>query len=62
MSKPKDIINTIYHAAILSSLTVDYSMIGTNIIKFDVGDPSRDDETKFKLVIQLSLSVVTRDG
>lgn len=61
MPKPKDIINTIYHAAVLSGLTVGYSMIGKKMIKFDVGDPSRDYEAIFKLVIPVSLSVITRD-
>ena len=61
MSKPKDIINIIYHAAVLLSLTVGYSMIGKKFIKIDVGDPSKDYETIFKLVIPVSLSVVTRD-
>ena len=63
MPKPNDIINTIYHAAVLSGLTVGYSMIDKKFIKFDVGEPSRDYETIFKLVIPLTLSVtvVTRD-
>ena len=61
MPKPKDIINAIYHAAVLSGLTVGYSMIGKKFIKFDVVDPSRDYETIFKLVIPVSLLVVTRD-
>ena len=61
MPKPKNIINPIYYAAVLSGLTVGYSMIGKKFIKFDVEDPSRDYETIFKLVIPVSLSVVTRD-
>ena len=36
-------------------------MIGKEFIKFDVRDPSRDYKTIFKLVIPVSLSVVTRD-
>ncbi len=59
--KPKDIVNTIYHAGVLSGLTVGYSMLGKKFIKFDVGDPSRDYETVFKLVIPVTLAVVTRD-
>ena len=61
MSKPKDIINTTYHIVVLSGLSVGYSMIGKKIIKIDVGDPSRDYKTIFKLVIPVSLSVVTTD-
>jgi len=59
--KPKDLVNTIYHASVLSGLTVGYSMIGKKFIKFDVGDPSRDYETIFKLVIPVTIAVVTRD-
>ena len=58
--KPKDFY-TIYHVAVLSGLTVGYSMIGKNIIKFDAGDPSRDYAAIFKLVIPGSLSVIARD-
>ena len=61
MPKPRDNINTIYHVAVLSGLTVGYSMIGKIFFKFDVGNPSTDYETIFKLVIPASLSVVTRD-
>ena len=61
MPKPKDIISTIYHAAVFSGLTAGYSMIGKKFIKFDVGDPSRYYETIIKLVIPVSSSVVTRD-
>ena len=45
----------------LSGLTVGYSMIGKQIIKFDVWDPSRDYKAIFKLIIPVSLSVVTKD-
>ena len=61
MPKPKDIINTIYHAAVLSGLNVGYLMIGEKFIKFDVGNPFRDYETIFKLVILVSPSVVIKD-
>lgn len=57
----KELVNTIYHASILSALTVGYSMIAKKFIKFDVGDPSRDYETVFKLVIPVAIAVVTRD-
>ena len=35
--KPKDIINTIYHAAVLSGLTVGYSMISKNLLNSMLG-------------------------
>lgn len=59
--KPKDVVNTIYHAAILSGLTVGYSMLGKKFIKFDVGDPSKEYEAIIKLTVPVSLAVVTKD-
>ena len=59
--KPKDIVNTVYHAAVLSGLTVAYSMLGSKMIKFDVGDPSKNTMTMLKLIVPVSLSVITRD-
>ena len=61
MPKPKDFINTVYHAAVLSGLTVGYSMLGKKFIKLDVGDPSKNYESMFKLVIPVTLAVITRD-
>jgi hypothetical protein len=58
---PKDIINTVYHAAVLSAITVGYSMIGKKFVKFDVGDPSKEYETVLKLIVPVSLAVVTKD-
>ena len=45
----------------MSGLTVGYSMNGKKFIKFDVGDPSRDYEAIFKLVMPVSLSIATRE-
>ncbi len=61
MPKPKDLINTVYHAAVLSGLTVEYSMLGNKIIKFDVGDPSKNTMSMLKLIVPVTLSVITRD-
>jgi hypothetical protein len=58
---PKDIVNTLYHSAVLSGLTVGYSMVAKKFMKFDVGDPSKDYESILKLVVPVTLSVVTRD-
>ena len=50
MSTPyptKDVVNTVYHSAIITGLAVGYSMIGKKIIKLNVGDPSRPNITEF---------------
>ena len=59
--KPKDLINTIYHASVLSGLTVGFSMLGNKIIKFDIGDPSKNTMTMLKLIVPVTLSVIARD-
>jgi len=61
MPKPKDLANTVYHAAVLSGLTVVYSMLGSKIIKFDVGDPSKNTMTMLKLIVPVTLAVISRD-
>ena len=64
MSTPptKDIINTLYHSAVVTSLAVGYSMIGKKLVKLDVGDPSKPDLQDFiKLTLVITLSVASRD-
>jgi len=64
MSTPptKDIINTLYHSAIITGLAVAYSMVGKKLIKMDVGDPSKPDLQDFiKLTAVVTLSVASRD-
>jgi len=65
MSTPyptKDVVNTVYHSAIITGLAVGYSMIGKKMIKLSVGDPARPDLTKFiKLSIVITLSLFTKD-
>lgn len=59
--KPYDVANTLYHGAILSVLAGGYSMVGRKLIKFDVGDPSKDYEAMLKLAVPIMLATVTRD-
>jgi hypothetical protein len=59
--KPYDVANTVYHAAVLSGLTGLYTMVGKKIIKFDIGDPSKDFEAILKLTIPILLATATRD-
>ena len=62
MAQSKDIINTLYHSAIVTSLAVGYSMIGKQLIKLDVGDPAKPDFSDFiKLTAVITLSVATKD-
>lgn len=59
--KPYDVANTIYHAAVLAGLTGVYAMVGKKLIKFDIGDPSKDFEAILKLTIPILLATATRD-
>ena len=62
MSKPKDIKNIICYAAVLLSLSEGYSLIGKKLLKFFVGNPSRDYETiLINLVMPVSLSAISWD-
>ena len=64
MSYPptKDIINTLYHSAVITGLALAYSVIGKKMIKLDVGDPAKPDVTDFlKLTAVITLSVATKD-
>lgn len=59
--KPYDVANTLYHAAVLAGLAGVYSMIGKKLIKFDIGDPSKDYEAILKLTVPIVLATATRD-
>ena len=59
--KPYDVANTLYHAAVLAGLAGVYSMIGQKLIKFDIGDPSKDYEAILKLTVPIVLATATRD-
>ncbi len=58
----KNIANLLYHSAVLSGLTVGYSMLGKKLLRFDVGDPSKADLSEaLKLTVAVSLAIVTKD-
>ena len=62
MVPSKDLINTFYHSAIVTSLAIGYSMIGKKLIKLDVGDPAKQDLSDFvKLTAVITLSVASKD-
>jgi hypothetical protein len=58
----KDVANTIYHSAVITTLAVGYAMIGRKLVKLDVGDPAIPDLTEaLKLTIVVTLATATRD-
>ena len=58
----EDIGNIIYHSAVLSGLTVRYSMLLKKIVKIDVGDPSKANlEELAKIIVVVSLTETTRE-
>jgi energy-converting hydrogenase Eha subunit G len=62
MPPTKNIINTLYHSAILTGFAIAYSVIGKKLIKLDVGDPAKPDLFDFvKLTTVITLSVATSD-
>ena len=58
----KSIANLFYHAAVLSGLTVAYSMLGKKLLKFNVGSPSNADLTdSIKLAAAVSAAMISKD-
>ena len=58
----KNIANLLYHSAVLSGLTVGYSMLGKKLLRFNVGSPSNADLTDaLKLSAAVSAAMVTKD-
>ena len=58
----KDIVNTLYHLAIITGMAVAHSVIGKKLIKLNVGDPAKPGLTDFiKLTAIISLSVASKD-
>ena len=59
----KDIVNTIYHSTLTTTIAVGFAVLGRKLIKLDVGDPSRPnlmDMVKLSLVI--TAGEFTKDG
>ena len=58
----KNIGNLIYHSALLSGLTVGYSMLLKRLVKIDVGDLSEANlEELAKIIVVVSLAETTRE-
>ena len=58
----KNIMNTIYHAAVISGLSVGYSMISKRLLKMKVADLDKlNVEDSVKLVAVISASIATKD-
>ena len=58
----KNIMNTIYHASVISGLSVGYSMIGKNLMKMKVADLDKlNVEDSVKLAAVISASIATKD-
>ena len=58
----KNIMNTIYHAAVISGLSVGYSMISKRLLKMKVADLDKlNVEDSVKLVAVVSASIATKD-
>ena len=58
----KNIINTIYHAAVIGGLSVGYSMISKRLLKMKVADLDKlNIEDSVKLVAVISASIATKE-
>lgn len=58
----KNIINSIYHAAVISGLSIGYSMISKRLLKMKVVDLDKlNVEDSVKLVAVISASIATKD-
>lgn len=58
----KNIMNTVYHAAVISGLSVGYSMISKRLMKMKVADLDKlNVEDSVKLVAVISASIATKD-
>ena len=57
----KNLANTVYHAAVLSALTVGFGMAAQKLIKSNIGDPSKANLTEaVKLTAAVSLAIVSK--
>ena len=59
----KDILNTIYHSAITTTLAIAYAVMGRKLIKLDVGDPAKPNLTDMvKLTMIITAGDLTKDA
>lgn len=62
MSDTKNLMNLVYHSAVISGLAVAYSMLAKNLLKMKSADLSRlDFEDSAKLVAVVTASIATKD-
>jgi len=58
----KTIANLIYHSAVISGLSIGYTMLAKSLVKIKPADLGKIDvEDGFKLVAVITASVATRD-
>ena len=58
----KNIGNLVYHASVLSALTVGYGIVMKKFLKIDIGDPSRAGVQDWvKLALTISAAEGTRE-
>ena len=57
----KNIGNTVYHAAVLSGLTVRYGIAAKKLLKSNIGDPSKPDMMEaIKLTSAVTAAIITK--
>jgi hypothetical protein len=62
MADTKNIMNIVYHSAVLSGLAVAYTMLGRSLIKIRPADLGKlDFEDGAKLVTVITASIATKD-
>ena len=58
----KNIMNSIYHAAVISGLSIGYCMISKRLLKMKVADLDKlNVEDSVKLIAVISASIATKD-
>jgi len=59
----KDVVNTLYHSALTTTLAVGYSILGRKLFKLDVGDPARPNLIDLvKLTLVMTAGEITKEG
>lgn len=62
MNSEKNVVNLIYHSAVIGGLSVGYSMLGKSLFKMKAADLGKlDFEDSAKLIGIITLSIATRD-
>jgi hypothetical protein len=62
MSDTKNLMNLVYHSAVLSGLAITYTMLGRSLIKMRPADLGKLDlEDSGKLIAVITASIATKD-